>query len=667
MKGKFTKMKRRIIILIAIIAIIFLSVTAITFVHKFSTEKQTTQEQTTGEGIQELSLVGTVSDNEWVKGWNLVESSILGISDDRVVITCMFSKELLDGESQYMQKIFSVDKDNQEIVKEITTDGNNMLIEGGKGIVKCSYYEDEKDNYIIYDYNLKEIHTFGCEFYKNAKITSDGERLYYEERNKIYVQMLKDGSVREIANNVPYRIEIVNDVLTDKEGKDYLFLRVMREDLNYYYAVMDCSMGEIIYNVSDEQLSNEINGDVLIRTIYDDSGISAWYITTDKNTIWEYYLNGNTNDIYYTVLDNGDVLFSHTNESGIVLELFDNINGNKKGILCVEGINMRGTPWYMDENNLLLPIYDGNDTLFYKWNISVASKENGVVETKKYIMNTYPSIDTVEKNEEFYVPMELGENLIPLREKADKLQEKYGVDIYIGEECGDIISGYSIAPLVDYSKLEEALEILDVELAKYPKGFFEQLLGKQYRKFNIYIAGELVNSEFGFVGISTGFVESEGDIINFALNCKGNHKIAPVIHHEIAHIIDERIEEYNNENESAIMVDEEWCKLNPFSDMYTYDYEVDVNENYYEFCYEHMLAVEKSLNDTYFVDTYSITYPTEDRARIFEHVMTTGENFDVDFDKAPNIKQKLNYYTECIRKAFDTSGWNDVIWEKYKD
>jgi hypothetical protein len=60
-----------------------------------------------------------------------------------------------------------------------------------------------------------------------------------------------------------------------------------------------------------------------------------------------------------------------------------------------------------------------------------------------------------------------------------------------------------------------------------------------------------------------------------------------------------------------------------------------------------------------------LSYPTEDRARIFESVMC--DYYDIDFNKAPRIKAKLNYYADAIREAFDTTGWEEMPWEVYQE
>ena len=64
------------------------------------------------------------------------------------------------------------------------------------------------------------------------------------------------------------------------------------------------------------------------------------------------------------------------------------------------------------------------------------------------------------------------------------------------------------------------------------------------------------------------------------------------------------------------------------------------------------------------MDTYSRTFPTEDRARVLENAMAGWDWYFRDGQHAP-LREKLTYYAACIRDAFDTTGWPDVtLWEK---
>ena len=104
--------------------------------------------------------------------------------------------------------------------------------------------------------------------------------------------------------------------------------------------------------------------------------------------------------------------------------------------------------------------------------------------------------------------------------------------------------------------------------------------------------------------------------------------------------------------------DDKWNSFNPSADMYTYTYADYGFSKYQKYTYD------RDVDGAYFVDGYAMTYPSEDRARLFESVMS-DELFDIDFEDAPKLREKLNFYAKCIRQVFDTTGWEDIPWEAY--
>ena len=113
---------------------------------------------------------------------------------------------------------------------------------------------------------------------------------------------------------------------------------------------------------------------------------------------------------------------------------------------------------------------------------------------------------------------------------------------------------------------------------------------------------------------------------------------------------------------------EEWAALKPdpavYGDCYSYSY-----STYSEFEESELSQFLYNLaepENAYFMDNYSLTFPTEDRARIFEYAMDSDYSW-IDWNQTPHLKAKLNYYAGCIRAAFDTTGWENVPWEAYLD
>ena len=74
--------------------------------------------------------------------------------------------------------------------------------------------------------------------------------------------------------------------------------------------------------------------------------------------------------------------------------------------------------------------------------------------------------------------------------------------------------------------------------------------------------------------------------------------------------------------------------------------------------------MEEKGEQSYFLDNYSLAYPTEDRARIFENLMNKNSWYP-DYSEIPLVRDKVNFYAQAIRETFDTTGWENVEWERY--
>ena len=103
--------------------------------------------------------------------------------------------------------------------------------------------------------------------------------------------------------------------------------------------------------------------------------------------------------------------------------------------------------------------------------------------------------------------------------------------------------------------------------------------------------------------------------------------------------------------------DEEWADLSP-SGAYTYSYS-NYEDNLLYTPYDSSYGV-------WFVDGYSRTYPTEDRARIMENLFNTSEeNADKSiFAENQNIKEKAIQYCSILRECFSSCDSEDLLpWE----
>lgn len=234
-----------------------------------------------------------------------------------------------------------------------------------------------------------------------------------------------------------------------------------------------------------------------------------------------------------------------------------------------------------------------------------------------------------------------------LYERAQALSQRFGVDIRIAEQCAMDYDTYDTYALNDPVFIRENLDQLEKVLSRYPDGFFTQLCYGSIETVRFEIVGALMRKE-GVVDhrdSAGGFAQKRGDHYLIALN--GYLIGESTIYHEISHIIDKRLAWDAQIREDALFSEDRWLALQPAGFEYTMSY-VDAPPN----------GVEPG----YFVSDYAMTFPTEDRAELMETAMT---NAVWCFEPGSGQRAKMQFYADCIRDCFDTSGWPETtVWEQ---
>lgn len=242
-----------------------------------------------------------------------------------------------------------------------------------------------------------------------------------------------------------------------------------------------------------------------------------------------------------------------------------------------------------------------------------------------------------------------------LYERADELSETYGVLICIGEDVQLAYDVYEVERMTDASALEESLDILEEVLACYPEGFFQSFCFGSIGEAVICLGGSLTSGEEGFVDQADGFVCEEGDEMLLVLDVNLSDNWYYTVNHEISHIIDRRLAFRAGCVEDALFSEEDWAALNPVDFTYWETYE-NFEEN-----------PDAGTYAEYFVDSYGMTYATEDRAEIFGRVMEgfmNGLTPEEVFAGREVILDKLSFYAACIRDGFDDANWSERMpWE----
>ncbi|MBR2046526.1 MAG: hypothetical protein IJ958_10420 [Agathobacter sp.] len=240
-------------------------------------------------------------------------------------------------------------------------------------------------------------------------------------------------------------------------------------------------------------------------------------------------------------------------------------------------------------------------------------------------------------------------------DRVEEIANTYEIDVFVGDQTDTSASEYNMAQEMNEDYIMAGLDALESACSKYPDGFMKQLLYSNQKSLEFHLTGAFSLKEYpeGDVNGFTSYIglacEGEGkNVIYVDITMAGS--IEQTLHHEIMHIINNKLVFDAMIREDALYSEDGWNALNPKDFTYVED-KYHLPESIYSDGY-----------DSYFIDIYSRTYANEDRARIMEYAMVDA---DWAFSDADGRREKLSYLCDCIRDAFDTEGWPEKThWEK---
>lgn len=256
------------------------------------------------------------------------------------------------------------------------------------------------------------------------------------------------------------------------------------------------------------------------------------------------------------------------------------------------------------------------------------------------------------------------EDMGELTERAEAMEAQYGVQIYLGEEAVNApFPDYTLEACKDEQAVSAALDVLESALSCYPEGYLEQLGGDSVRTICFCLSGRMTPVDPSVSIDDPGGLSCQVDGMELiAFNANGYVRVQDVIH-ELTHVLDHWLWERENLDEVA------WSAMNPEDFSYYYGY-INENGESYEWAGSTDYTTwgvdyySGAVDNIYFIDPYSTTYPTEDRARLMEYLLADPENGPEAYFSGVHLQEKLTYYFQCIRETFDTTGWPEqTAWE----
>ncbi len=550
---------------------------------------------------------------------------ILAFQDNLLYVNAYYNFET--GTSRTVFSILSMDTGEVLLTTEISASGANIQVVGDKIVVA----EADSGRIRVYNSSLEMTQeyyvTTGSFIYVNTALT---KAYSFSWSNGLSMTELATGNEKNLLGNVTRLL--VSAVNGNSISMSYADLSTGMQN----YAGLNLETDEI--EMLD--LETSFNG------IEYYAGNWMGQFTTDEDK----YLLGTQNEPYKFVSPYSSALISllgapsrlliteSTNDGGRILSLYD-MDGTFISALSLDPsmVSYDFQPiWLEAANGYLFTVMNEEykDELYF-WDLSVeVSGEN---------------LELIPFDQE----EDLGGEALPQEyyDRAATLSEQYDVTIKIGDQCETDYGTKTAESMLDTEVVDIGLNVLEAAFGCFPDNFFSQLYYDNVYEMEINLVGDIEYKEVIEGHDPAGFVltTSGKNIMVLDLNYD-EETLRSIIFHETAHIIDKKLVYDAKYRENALYSEDTWLTFNPEGFEYAEAYGGSLTENWLKY-------------ETYFIDEYSTTFAAEDRARIFEYAMMQKSVY-FHPTGAPARLAKLEYFSACIRDAFDTTSWPaETTWE----
>jgi len=229
---------------------------------------------------------------------------------------------------------------------------------------------------------------------------------------------------------------------------------------------------------------------------------------------------------------------------------------------------------------------------------------------------------------------------------AESLEETYGLQIHLWKDAVKVQPwDYDLEPEHQAHVLMDQLQQLAVCLSHYPPEVLAETAA-HFTSVNICLVRSITGTpESGLQDPATGiqFLNGTDAYVVIAAGPFSDR----ALYHEMYHLMEVHI----LGNSLAL---DQWSSLNPAGFSYDYSYITNKTRN---------SGVYLRHDTRAFVDTYSMSYPKEDRARVLEYAMMPGNR---ELFQAQTLQRKLQAICKGIREAYGLENSTEIfLWEQY--
>lgn len=517
--------------------------------------------------------------------------NILAIKEDKNYIYVLSSKETEKEIKEY--KLIKYNLELSNIEKEVTFNTKDI---GPSIIIKDNYVNVvSSSNVSIYkfDKSLKLI----SKLEKNIE-EYDLYGVYKEEPllikdNEIYIN---DKLYDKVLTSCNKAISIIY--------KDNSFIYFDNEELN-----ISC-----IYNIHkkttdylDNSIIEPINNGYMLYNYKDNK------VIIKKENEKKYYLNSKNETSNIKVNNDGTKLITFNDDSK-ELKIYDLENNKIINKIILNLSSEEFISLFILNDLAYAVVTNGISYDLYVWNY----KENTLNESMISHSDSKSKINSYEL--------------------VTKIKKEFNVNMYIYEKGVRFFNDFYALPSYDDELTYDSLSKTYKMLSNFNKEFYDKFYINDNNGIEIYLTDKVAPSDLNIqIKNPSAYSLVMNNTYIIALNINEN-SYEKTLCHELMHTIENNMHDlYNNK----ILKNEpfnKWNEYNPKDFKYNNSYIEESNDRY-------TISSEK---DVYFIDSYSHTYPSEDRARIFEQ-FCKDESI---IEKYSKIKKKAEYLKNEIVNAY---------------
>ena len=450
-------------------------------------------------------------------------------------------------------------------------------------------------------------------------LTDDWNALYYCTAQGLY-RLNLDSGISQLVTAQKSKTQSVTGIYLNGA---VIHCQIIENDGTTLTRMISAANGEILWDGTN---LCEIHSDGQNWFARVDQGIVEELLFNQGNATQNLRLEDDSNGTLPLPEQNAVLTYQEISQ-GIRIHHYDLSTGRRTASVRVKGIrnihDFCADPsgngiWLLAQNTAL-----GTDVICH-WTPQASS----ITDTANYTQSHYTRSDPDEQG------------LQALQEQLQAFQDSHSISLLIGESVSELPEGFFAETEYLIPAYEKYLPLLKHLIRQLPEGFFKKAAQKTPSGL-IHIG--LVRSFDGQVSNMPALhFRKDGDIwIILALD----EYLEQNFFHAVGHMIDTRLL-----STSAALYD--WDKLNPEGFSYDNNYIKNLDR-------DKTLYLEGS--DRSFVDTFSMSFEREDRARILEYACMPGNE---DLFQCDILQQKLQMLCAGIRDAFALEGAT-YIWEQY--